>query len=233
MRREGGKVLEFGVPDLVIFDCDGVLVDSEIIACRILAERVALYVPQIDQAKFAVQSVGKTDESVLAETTARTGVQFPADMSDQVRRAIDAALESELQPVAGAAAMLEALPLPRAVASNSQRARVVASLTKTGLRAHFNEDLFGADMVAHPKPAPDLYLLALERTGTAAEKAVVVEDSVAGLTAARAAGLRVVGFTGASGVPPGQAERLMQGGASVVIDKLADLPGLLADGGIF
>lgn len=219
--------------DLVIFDCDGVLVDSEIIACRVLAEMVGHYVPQIDQARFAAESVGRTNDAILSDLSATYNAPFPDDMKAQVRLAIDKDLAANLQPVTGATAMLGALTLPRAVASNSHSDRLMASLTKTNLLRHFNEHVFGVDRVPNPKPAPDLYQLALEMTGVAAERAVVVEDSLTGLTAARAAGLSVIGFIGASGVADGQTELLMDAGASIVIDTLAALPALLSEGGQF
>lgn len=216
------------MPDLVIFDCDGVLVDSEILAGQVLAEKVAQFVPQIDKKRFAEQAVGRTDASVLADTAAHYQVSFPPDMHANLRLEVDRALAEQLQPVPGVADMLEQLALPRAIASNSSRARILRSLGKTGLRGYFGEDLFGADMVDHPKPAPDLYLLALARTGHDAERAIVVEDSIAGLRAARAAGLRVIGFTGASGVPETQADQLKADGAETVIDDMRRLPAMLS-----
>ena len=215
--------------DLVIFDCDGVLVDSEVIACRILADMVAEHVPGLDKARFAVESVGRSDKAVLEATAKEHGVAFPSGMVERVAMATQEALDRDLEPVSGAEAMLGMLELPRAVASNSRVDRVEASLAKTGLRRHFGNDLFGADLVSNPKPAPDLYLMALERTGTAASRAIVVEDSLSGLAAARGAGLRVIGFTGASGVPPEQAERLLANGAELVIDDLLALPALLEE----
>ena len=153
---------------LVIFDCDGVLVDSEPIALRI-----------------------------LLQTLAEAGVPLDPALA-AMRGRLYAAFRAELAPIPGIAAALAALPCPYCVASSSQPERIELSLTVTGLWPRFAGRAFSAAMVARGKPAPDLFLHAAAAMGYAPPACLVVEDSPAGILAAQAAGMRVVAFTGGS-----------------------------------
>jgi HAD superfamily hydrolase (TIGR01509 family) len=150
------------------------------------------------------------------------------DATARVDATIEARLARELTAIDGVAEAIEALTLPLAVVSNSRRQRVLASLATTGLDARLGEaPIFTADQVAHPKPDPSLYCLAASQLGCAPGGCLVVEDSVAGVTAAHAAGMTVIGFTGASHVPAGQAERLREAGAWRILSDMQGLEALV------
>jgi HAD superfamily hydrolase (TIGR01509 family) len=185
-------------PGLVIFDCDGVLVDSEPISLRLLLETLAqaglALDPEDAHARFLGRSLASTRE-ILAR-------DFGLDLSDaalaEMRRRLYAAFRADLAPIPGIAETLAALPCPFCVASSSQPERIELSLTVTGLWPRFAGRAFSAAMVERGKPAPDLFLYAAASLGYAPPACLVVEDSPAGIMAAKAAGMRVVAFTGGS-----------------------------------
>jgi HAD superfamily hydrolase (TIGR01509 family) len=185
-------------PGLVIFDCDGVLVDSEPISLRLLLETLAqaglALEPADAHARFLGRSLASTRE-ILAE-------DFGLTLTDAalagMRRRLYAAFRAELAPIPGIAATLDALPCGYCVASSSQPERIELSLTVTGLWPRFRGRAFSATMVARGKPAPDLFLYAARALGYPPAACLVVEDSPAGIAAAKAAGMRVVAFTGGS-----------------------------------
>ena len=183
---------------LVLFDCDGVLVDSEPIALRLLLSTLAAagvaMTPAEADALFLGRSLAATREIVARDH----GVTFTDAALDAMRRALHAAFRAELQPIPHIAATLDALPCPYAVASSSQPERIELSLTVTGLWPRFEGRVFSSTMVARGKPAPDLFLHAAETLGHAPEACLVVEDSPAGILAAQAAEMRVIAFTGGS-----------------------------------
>ena len=183
---------------LVIFDCDGVLVDSEPISLRLLLSTLAeagLHLsPAEADALFLGRSLASTRETVAREY----GVTVTDAALDTMRQALYAAFRAELQPIAHIAATLDALPCPYCVASSSQPERVELSLTVTGLWPRFAGRAFSATMVANGKPAPDLFLFAAATLGYPPSACLVVEDSPAGILAAKAAGMKVVAFTGGS-----------------------------------
>lgn len=213
--------------ELIIFDCDGVLVDSECIADRVLEQFLAEQLPDRDVMPLVRDSAGLTTAAVLERAVATTGQPLPDDALACVEQAIQRALDEELQPLPGVFEALDAITLSKAVASNSALLRIERSLHKTGLIDHFGGQLFSAEMVARPKPHPDLYHYIAERLAVAPERCLVVEDSIAGVTAARSAGMTVIGFTGASHTGPDQTEPLRRAGAVEVVDSMALLPGLI------
>lgn len=183
---------------LVLFDCDGVLVDSEPIALRLLLETLAgagLHLsPAEADALFLGRSLASTREIIAREY----GLAVTDDSLDAMRRALYAAFRAELRPIPHVAEAIDALPCAFCVASSSQPERIELSLTVTGLWPRFRGRAFSATMVARGKPAPDLFLHAARTLGYAPDACLVVEDSPAGITAAQAAGMRVVAFTGGS-----------------------------------
>lgn len=185
-------------PGLVIFDCDGVLVDSEPIALRLLLSTLAaaglVLTPREADELFLGRSLATTREIVARDY----GVTVSDAALDAMRRELYAAFADELQPIPGIAETLDALSSPYCVASSSQPERIELSLRVTGLWSRFEGRAFSSTMVKHGKPAPDLFLLAAERLGHDPADCLVVEDSPAGIMAAQAAEMRVVGFTGGS-----------------------------------
>ncbi|MXQ13682.1 HAD family hydrolase [Microvirga makkahensis] len=207
---------------LLIFDCDGVLVDSEPLACQVDAEILtALGLPYTPQ-DIARQFVGKSMRDMIARIEADHGCALPADFAERINGALFTKFETDLKPIAGVSEAIRSLPHPRCVASSSAPERIALSLRVTDL-ANLFENVFSATQVARGKPAPDLFLFAAEQMGTSPRNCLVIEDSPAGVQGALSAGMRVIGFTGGGHCGPDHAEKLRQAGASVVIARMADL----------
>ncbi len=214
-------------PELVVFDCDGVLVDSEPIANRVMAEAVAALGWPLSAADCIVRFKGHHFDTIIAVIEDRLGRPVPADWLPNLRAATDAAFERELQPVPGVLKALDALAesgLATCVASQGPPEKMAVSLGVTGLRARFEGRIFSAYQVERGKPHPDLFLFAARTMGVAPRACVVIEDSPLGVTAARAAGMAVLGFA-----PKGDGADLATAGAALFRD-MAELPGLLGLG---
>ncbi|MFI7439845.1 HAD family hydrolase [Nonomuraea indica] len=203
--------------ELVILDCDGVLVDSERIAVRVGTAALRRLGRRLDEREFAARFVGCSEEHWLRAV----GPDVPPGWHEQLAAEHAAAVEAELTPVAGMPEALARITLPTCVASNGGHAKIARSLRLTGLAERFAGRVFSAEDVARGKPAPDLFLHAAATLGVPPERCVVVEDSPFGVAAARAAGMRCLGFTG--GLTP--AARLS--GATALFDDPRDLPDLL------
>lgn len=214
--------------DLVVFDCDGVLVDSETIACRIDAEIFTALGFPLDFEDIRRDFVGVSATTMCRTIEERFGRKLPADMPQRLLQAALDSFEAELQPIAGIADTLGRLNGPRCVASSSSPPRIRRSLELTGLLDFFAPHLFSATMVKNGKPAPDLFLHAAQAMGASPARCIVIEDSVPGVTAARAAGMTVLGFVGGGHCVAGHGERLRSLGAHDVFSDMAELPRLLA-----
>ena len=227
----------FSAPDLLIFDCDGVLVDSEPIANRVLAERLTAIGYPIAPAECEARFTGLRFRTVFATVEAELGRKLPPGFGEEVRESTLAAFTESLQPIRGVAEAVQALDLPRCVASSSAPDWIRHALAVTGLIGLFDPNLFSAVMVPHGKPHPDLFLLAAERMGARPEHCLVIEDSVPGVTAAKAAGMRVLGFVGGGHArSPTWRQALREAGAALLFDDMRRLPGLVdpdAAAGIF
>lgn len=215
-------------PGLLIFDCDGVLVDSEALACRADAACLTEFGLAISAEEIMDRYVGISLAGMLADLAARGGRALPPALADTLRRRTLAAFEAELTAIEGVADALGALACPVCVASSSEPERIRHSLSLIGLLDRFEPHIFSATQVAHGKPAPDLFLFAAASMGVAPEHCVVIEDSLPGVQAACAAGMRVLGFTGGSHCRPGHAERLCAAGAALAFEEMRRLPELLA-----
>lgn len=223
-----GDTIDHAV-DLVIFDCDGVLIDSELISTRAAVGALAAIGYEIDEDEALRRFVGRTYASMRRQVEADMGRPLPPSFNDDLERSILEVMATDLQPILGVGAALELLDLPRCVASSSSLAWIRQGLETTGLIDFFEPHLFSAAMVEHGKPAPDIFLHAAREMGVAPTSSVVVEDSEAGVRAGVAAGATVIGFTGGSHVvEAGYTARLLQLGAWRVIDDMAKLPRLLA-----
>jgi HAD superfamily hydrolase (TIGR01509 family) len=209
---------------LLIFDCDGVLVDSEHLACAALADVMTTlgHAMTVDEAMRAF--AGRSLKDVLARAERLLSRPIPKDLGEQAAVQLMARFRRELQAVAGVKEAIAALPYRRCVASSSEPGRLTLSLDVTGLSALFGNNVFSAVEVANGKPAPDLFLLAARRLGEDPSSCIVIEDSVLGVEAAGAAGMAAIGFAGASHANQGLAERLAAAGAEWVIDSMANLP---------
>jgi HAD superfamily hydrolase (TIGR01509 family) len=207
--------------ELVIFDCDGVLVDSEPLSNRILAERLtAIGLPTTTEQSIRdyMGRSWKTDQEIIER---RLGRPLPDGWVDAYHAEVIAAFATELEPVAGIADALAAIELPSCVASSSAHPRIRAALEATGLLRHFEGRIFSSTDVDHGKPAPDLFLHAARECGAAPERCVVVEDAPPGVEAGRRAGMDVLGYAGLT------APELLAAEGARVFASMAELPALL------
>ncbi|AWM87846.1 HAD family phosphatase [Microvirga sp. 17 mud 1-3] len=208
---------------LLIFDCDGVLVDSEVLACRLDAEILTGLGFPYSTDEILTQFVGVSLKDMIARIEAEHGRSLPEDFGERLNQTLFARFEEELQPVPGVRDAILSLPYRRCVASSSTPDRIALSLRVTGLTDLFTQ-VFSATEVRHGKPAPDLFLHAASQMGASPETCLVIEDSAAGVRAACAAGMRVIGFTGGGHCGPEHAEKLRAAGAPFILERMEDLP---------
>lgn len=209
---------------LLIFDCDGVLVDSELIAHAAMVELVTeLGRPMTLEESFGIFA-GRRLRDALAAAEAWLGAPIPPEVSAQAGQRLLERFRRELKPIDGIRDAIMALPYPRCVASSSTRERLTLSLEVTGLAPLFGATVFSADQVENGKPAPDLFLFAARSLGASPADCIVIEDSVLGIAAARAAGMGAIGFAGASHANAEVGAKLAAAGADIVIQAMANLP---------
>jgi HAD superfamily hydrolase (TIGR01509 family) len=214
---------------VVIFDCNGVLVDSEPIASAVLAEalcRVGLALTADDVAR---RFHGRRSADIFAAVEKATKRVLPADFPAHVAGDTLRRLRAELRPVAHAAHALTWIRGPKAVASSSSMDRIRTSLEVTDLLRFFEPRLFSASEVSNGKPAPDLFRRAAGELNVEAADCIVVEDSVAGVAAAKAAGMRPIGFVGRNHADGHLAQNLIAAGARAVIADLRALKGAIIE----
>jgi HAD superfamily hydrolase (TIGR01509 family) len=208
--------------DLVIFDCDGVLVDSERLAIRVDAQVLAAVGWKMSEAEVVERFVGRTEDHVRRELSRYLGRELPPDWDAEFSQLYRDTLVRELTAVSGIVEALDRITLPTCVASSGSHEKMRLTLGLTGLYGRFAGRIFSATEVAHGKPAPDVFLFAAARMGFAPERCAVVEDSAAGVTAGVAAGMQVFAYVG--GVTP--RHRLEREGVAV-FDDMRALPDLL------
>lgn len=184
--------------DLIIFDCDGVLIDSEIISAQMLVDELAGLGVSIDLAYVARHFLGRSYPTVMATIRKDFGLDLPPEFEDQYRSRLMAAFETGLTIMPHVAQVIDALTLPYCVATSSSPKRAARSLQIVGLAHLTGPRLFTASMVPNGKPAPDLFLLCARTLGADPARCLVIEDSLTGIRAARAAGMPVWRFTGGS-----------------------------------
>lgn len=218
--------------DLIIFDCDGTLVNSEALNNSVTADMIAeAGLPQYNLQYCLDHFAGITLGNIIHILEERHDVRFPENAIDLCRQKVQMRMAAELKSVPHAVETVEALVqnYKACVASNGERGSVLQSLVLTGIKPFFPDDIiFTANMVAHPKPAPDLFLFAAKQMGIAPERCLVIEDSIFGVQAARAAGMDVLGITGVHHAPEHQAIALRDNGATDIIMTLPDILAFLA-----
>jgi HAD superfamily hydrolase (TIGR01509 family) len=211
--------------ELVIFDCDGVLVDSERIAVRVYAALGAELGWPLTEAEVIEKFIGRSIVSNFEQITSRVGPSRAALWQERFGQLHRAAVDAELTPVDGILEVLDTLTLPSCVASGGRHHTMRHTLGHTGIYPYFGEGrIFSASEVAHGKPAPDLFLHAAKQMGVNPSACIVVEDSKYGIQAARAAGMRALGYAG--GLTPAQ---WLEGPNTTVFDDMRELPRLLAE----
>ena len=212
---------------LTIFDCDGVLIDSELIALDVLSTMMDGLEHPMSVAACQDAFMGMHNADIIRAIEHLIGRSLPLDEGTRLRARMIERMQHELKPVAGVADALGRLRGPLCVASSSDRDRIGLTLDLTDLSRFFGGHVFSGTEVAHGKPAPDLFLHAAASMGIASHDCIVVEDAVAGVRAGVAAGMRVIGFTGGSHTNAGHASRLRDAGAETIIASMADLPATL------
>jgi HAD superfamily hydrolase (TIGR01509 family) len=213
---------------LVIFDCDGVLVDSEVVSCRAHAAVLTRHGYPIDAEQVFQRFLGRSTRQANLEVEAELGRSLPdayhSDLQDELFRSFTA----DLQAIPHIHQALEVIAQPVCVASSGSQQRMRVSLGRAGLYDRLAPNIFSASQVARGKPAPDLFLFAASEMKAPPERCVVIEDSVAGITGAVAAGMAVFGFCGGSHCRPGHSETLRAAGAHLTFSDMRQLPALIA-----
>ncbi|MDA9502964.1 HAD family hydrolase [Bradyrhizobium sp. CCBAU 11357] len=182
-------------PDLIIFDCDGVLVDSELLSCRCLSEVLAEFGLVLSEEQALELFLGRSTKAV-EQHYRDLGEVVPDGFLPRLKSRVLEAFAASLAPIPAVEAVISGLAVPFCVASSSDIDRVALSLDVTGLRAYFDDRIYTAQMVRHGKPAPDLFLHAAESMRVSPARTLVIEDSVSGVQAGKAAGMAVWGFVG-------------------------------------
>lgn len=213
--------------DALICDCDGVLIDSEAVASRVLVELLERRWPHLDVEPLIQPLLGQRIERVLDAMADHAGAVLEPHDVEVIRRAVeDVAVLAPAVP--GIADALDRIALPKACASNSHTEYVESALIRTGLARFFDNRLWCADRVEHPKPAPDVYLGAAGELGVAPSRCLVVEDSVTGVTAAVRAKMPVLGYIGGAHASAAQIRVLREAGAIHVFEDMRQLPSMIA-----
>ena len=212
----------------VIFDCDGVLIDSEKISMAVDMALLAQNGIHLSEAEMYLRFVGPTFEDMVAGLEQEYGKVLPSDLSARKDRMMLELYRRDLKPVPGVIPMLRKLALPKSIGTNGPRDRALEALRITGLEPFFGDRLTTYEDVKNPKPAPDVYQLAARRAGFNPAHCLVVEDSVTGATAALAAGCKVIGFTGVAHEPVAKARELKELGVSHVIHDMGELLGAIS-----
>lgn len=213
--------------ELVIFDCDGVLVDSERLAVRLESAALALLGWPLTETEVAERFLGRSDTYMTAQIEAQIGGPIPPDWQRDLDAAYATAFAEELTAVDGVTEALDALAtlrLATCVASSGTHEKMRRTLGKTDLRRYFEGRIYSATEVAHGKPAPDLFLYAAAQMNVEPQRCVVVEDSQFGVQAARASGMRSLGFAG--GVTPAE---WLAGPDTTVFTDMRKLPALITE----
>ena len=208
---------------LYAFACDGVLVDSEVIASQVDAEMLTSIGFKITPEEVTQRFAGLTSIAIHDIVEKEIGRKLPDDFLPKQKEALDRRLARDLKIVAGAKEMLDKLEGPRCICSNSTTERLTLELDKVGLTDRFTH-VFSAVEVGdrQPKPSPNVYTFAAKSLGVPPREMIVLEDSVFGVTAAKAAGARVIGFTGGAHTWLGHADLLVEAGAETVIHRFSD-----------
>lgn len=212
----------------VIFDCDGVLIDSEILVCRLAAEEMTRFGYEITTQEVIRRFAGRPEGEMKEEIMRDWGRPVPENYSELINARTVEAYGTELQIMPGMKEALDKITLPVCVASSSYPSKLRLGLETVGLYDRFAPNIISGTSVARGKPEPDVFVFAAGWMKQSPHDCIVVEDSVAGVRAAVRAGMRVFGFTGGSHCEPEHEARLREAGAMLLFNTMQDLPGLIA-----
>ncbi len=210
----------------LISDCDGVLVDSEVVAFEVLVREAQAIFPQMNVNLHLTSAFGQKTEELVRQLAVKANAVIPEGFLLHLRQVTDATIEAQAKAVADVG-VLVSLPELKAVASNSGMARVRAAAKVVGLLNRGDVQIFSADQVENPKPAPDLYHLVAQSLAVSPQSCLVIEDSLSGVVAAQRAGMQVIGFTGGAHIPAGHDDALREAGVLDVFQHMKDLPFML------
>jgi HAD superfamily hydrolase (TIGR01509 family) len=212
--------------DLILFDCDGVLVDSEIIAAEVESKLLRDSGFDITAEDMCIRFAGMDWKSILLTIEQEADIPISAQLLDKSEKLLDAALARRVKMIEGVPFALSKLREQRCICSNSSTPRLDLMLTKVGLKPFFEGHIYSAKDLGpdRTKPRPDIYIHGARQFDVDPSRCLVIEDSVHGVHAARAAGMRVIGFTGGSHTYPTHADRLIDAGAETVIARMVELP---------
>jgi len=212
---------------LIIFDCDGVLVDSEVISCRAHAATLTRHGYPITADQVLDRFLGVSDREARLVIEDEIARKLPHDFEEQVKQATLEFYAEDLKGIPHVAGAIAAIDLPLCVASSGTPEKIRHGLTGAGLYDRLAPHIFSASEVSRGKPAPDLFLFAAKQMKTPPERCLVIEDSVPGVTGAVAAGMTVLGFHGGSHCRADTAARLRAAGAAETFDDMRQLPALI------
>ncbi|MGV7212638.1 HAD family hydrolase [Bradyrhizobium sp. UFLA05-112] len=213
--------------DLIIFDCDGVLVDSEVISCQAHADVLSRHGYPITSEEVFARFLGRSTRQANLEIETELGRKLPDTYHTDLQDELFGSFERDLEAIRGIHDVLDQVTQRVCVASSGSHQRMRVSLGRTALYERLVPNIFSASQVKNGKPAPDLFLFAASEMKVPPERCVVIEDSVAGIAGARAAGMTVFGFYGGSHCRPGYADVLRQAGADLTFDDMRQLPDLV------
>lgn len=204
----------------ILFDCDGVLVDTEITAANVMVEAMKEKGADIS-VKYYLQNLSGSTFSVILNTY--FGSSFKGSEKTKFINKLEQRIVNDVKAIDGVAEMLNSILLPKSIVSNSEIWQVKKEIEKTNISHFFTGHIFSSELVANPKPAPDVYNLAKGNLGLTNNEVLVVEDSITGTKAALAAGLKVIGFSGASHILPGHDQKLLDLGVTQVASSMSEL----------
>ncbi len=212
---------------LIIFDCDGVLLDSEETGNRIEVEALKKLGINIDSEDYQRRFAGVTTKNAFATIEQESGINISAQFLTETENKVVSALEQEAKVIPHVYEALQQIKISKIVVSNSHFDRLSKLLTLKKLIHFFDGYVFSADMVEHPKPAPDLYLYAARKMLVATEECLVIEDSTTGIQAAYQAGMKILGFINSQNSTHQSKEKLLKAGALQVFCDMRELPNII------
>jgi len=213
---------------LIIFDCDGVLVDSEIIASKMLSEHLSSMQVNMSPALCRNTFTGQSIKSVIEWVAVHKAVDLPKNFEITLKIRDRTAFKEQLQPIKDIHTVLKELQTKKCVASSGSLEKINHSLEICELQTYFTDNIFSASQVLNGKPAPDLFIHAAKVMNTEPADCIVIEDSVAGVTAAKKAGMVCLGFYGGTHAKTDTyRNKLLSAGADQVFDRMVDLPGMI------
>ncbi len=204
----------------ILFDCDGVLVDTEITAAQVMVEAMTKRGADIEFEYYLHNLSGSTFSAIL---NTYFGTSLQGEEKDEFIDKLEQQIVAKVEAIKGVEAMLQSINIPMSIVSNSAIWQVKEEIEQTNIDHYFTGHIFSSESVANPKPAPDVYNLAVKELGLTNIELIVVEDSLTGAKAALAANLQVIGFAGASHILPGHAEKMLELGVLEVASTMDEL----------